>query len=413
MRDLLKSLFDRAIAAADAENVLDRYLPQDRTGKVVVVGAGKGAAKMAQAFEKHWQGEIRGLVVTRYGHGVPTRQIEVVEAAHPVPDEAGLTAARRILEMVSELDENDQVIALISGGGSALLSLPLEGVSMAEKQAVNKHLLHSGATIEEINCVRKHLSAIKGGRLAKACYPAKLLTLSISDVPGDDPCVIASGPTVADPTTVEQARAILKRYGIAGYDDKLAESVKEDDPVLHKAEYRLIATPQMSLQAAADELVKRGINCMILSDRMEGEAREMAKMQAAIVRQIIDHDQPMKAPCVLLSGGEATVTIKNRAGRGGPNGEFILSFIDQTRGLDNVTALAADTDGIDGSEDNAGAWADATSLSRMEELGLDLHDYLENNLSYDFFEKMGDLFRPGPTLTNVNDFRAIYIGEKS
>ncbi|SCA56830.1 putative hydroxypyruvate reductase [Candidatus Terasakiella magnetica] len=409
MKTLLQNAFNEAIRVADAHEVMKDYLPKERSGKVTVIGAGKGAAKMAQAFEQYWLGEINGLVITRYGHSVPTKHIEVVEAAHPVPDEAGLNGAKRIMEMVSPLGEDDLVFALISGGGSALLSLPIEGVEMAEKQAVNKALLQCGATIDEINCVRKHLSAIKGGRLAKACYPAQLMTLSISDVPGDDACVIASGPTVGDPSTTEQALDILKRYKIKGYDEKLVESIKLDDECFKNSVYELIATPQKSLQAASDFLASKGIASLILSDRIEGEACEMAKMHAAIVRQIIDHGQPINAPCVLLSGGEATVSLKNLKGRGGPNGEFMLSFLDQIRGLDNVYALAADTDGIDGSEDNAGAWVDPSSQVRMEKLGLNLHEYLENNLSYDFFEKMGDLFKPGPTLTNVNDFRVIYI----
>ncbi|WP_417798617.1 glycerate kinase type-2 family protein [Terasakiella pusilla] len=412
MRDFLTALFNEAVRLADADVVLDRHLPQDRTQKVTVIGAGKGAAKMARALENLWEGPVSGLVITRYGHNVPTRFIEVLEAAHPVPDAAGQAGAARMKEMVEGLGADDLVIALISGGGSALLSLPLDGVSLEEKQAVNKALLHSGATIDEINCVRKHLSAIKGGRLAKACYPARVLSLAISDVPGDDPSVIASGPTVADGTSVADATAILQRYGIKGYDDKLQESVKPDDPCWENMTYRLIATPQTSLQGAADLAVQQAIPAMILSDRIEGEAREVAKVHAAIVRQIQDHGQPIKPPCLLLSGGEATVTIKNPQGRGGPNAEFILALCDQLRGVHGVYALAADTDGIDGSEDNAGAWFDPTSLERMEKRGLDLHHHLDENLSYDFFKALDDLFIPGPTLTNVNDFRAIYIAPK-
>jgi glycerate 2-kinase len=411
MKKTLEDLFQVAIDAADSAKVMADYLPEDRTGNVTVIGAGKGAAKMAQAFEAAWEGDINGLVITRYGHNVPTQHIEVVEASHPVPDDAGLKGAARILKLVEPLGEDDLVIALISGGGSALLSLPVDGLEMMRKQAVNKALLHSGATIEEINCVRKHLSAIKGGRLAKAVYPAKLITLSISDVPGDDPAVIASGPTVGDGTTVDDAKAILKRYGIYGYDEFLKESVKPDDPAVAEAEYHLIATPQKSLQAVSDALAEKGISSMILSDRIEGEAREIAKMHGAIVRQIIDHGQPITAPCVLLSGGEATVTIKNPNGKGGPNGEFILSLLDQIRGLDNVYALAADTDGIDGSEDNSGAYIGPESHEKMKALGLNLHEYLDQNLSYDFFKAMDDLFIPGPTLTNVNDLRMIYIAD--
>jgi glycerate 2-kinase len=412
MRDFLKAAFDAAISAADADVVLQDYLPTDRSRKVCVIGAGKGAAKMAAAFERLWEGPIEGLVITRYGHRVPTNHIEVVEASHPVPDEAGQKAAERMMDMVSSLGEDDLVIALISGGGSALMPLPTPAITLAEKQAVNKALLNCGATIDEINCVRKHLSAIKGGRLAKACYPAQVITLSISDVPGDEPSVIASGPTVADPTTLSEAQAILKRYGIDGYSDKLEETVKSDDPCWDKSSYHLIATPQKSLQAAADYAKSQGIESLILSDRIEGEAREVAKVHAAIVRQIQDHGQPVNAPCLLLSGGEATVTIKNPKGRGGPNGEFMLSLIDQLRRVENVWALAADTDGIDGSEDNAGAWGESTSLARVEASGINLHDHMDQNLSYDFFEALGDLFKPGPTLTNVNDFRAIYVGQK-
>lgn len=409
MRTFLTDLFNEAVRLADADVVLDQYLPEDRRQKVTVIGAGKGAAKMARAFENLWEGPVRGLVITRYGHSVPTRFIEVVEAAHPVPDAAGQAGAARMMEMVQGLGEEDLVIALISGGGSALLSLPLDGVSLQEKQAVNKALLHSGATIDEINCVRKHLSAIKGGRLAKACYPARVLSLAISDVPGDDPSVIASGPTVADGTSIADATAILQRYGIAGYDDKLQESVKPDDPCWARMSYQLIATPQTSLQGAADLAAKKGIPALILSDRIEGEAREVAKVHGAIVRQIQDHAQPIQPPCVLLSGGEVTVSIKNPQGRGGPNAEFILALCDQLRGVEGVYALAADTDGIDGSEDNAGAWFDPTSLERIAQQGLNLHHHLDQNLSYDFFDRLGDLFVPGPTLTNVNDFRAIYI----
>lgn len=412
MKDLLNELFSAAIDAADVDQVIDGFLPADRTKPVTVIGAGKGAAKMARAFENHWEGPVSGLVITRYEHAVPTKFIEVVEASHPVPDDAGRIAAQRMLDLVSGLGDGDLVVALISGGGSALLSLPCEGVSGQDKQDVNRALLQSGATIEEMNCVRKHLSAIKGGRLARACHPAKLLTLSISDVPGDDPSVIASGPTVPDPTTVDQAREILQRYQIEGYSDRLQETVKPDDACFDRLDYQLIATPQRSLEAAAKVLRQKGIASMILSDRIEGEATEVAKVHGAIVRQIQDHGQPIKPPCVLLSGGEATVTIKNKEGRGGPNAEFLLSFLNQTRELKNVYALAADTDGIDGSEDNAGAWVDPTSAERMQAAGLNLHHHLDNNLSYDFFEALGDIFRPGPTLTNVNDFRAIYVGEK-
>jgi hydroxypyruvate reductase len=409
MKEMLKQAFNAAIAAADPDLVLERYLPSDRSAKVTVVGAGKSAAKMAAAFEKAWQGPIQGLVVTRYGHKVPTTSIEVVEAAHPLPDGAGIKGAQRILDMVTGLGADDLVIALISGGGSALLSLPVAGVSMEQKQAVNKSLLHSGATIAEINCVRKHLSMIKGGHLAKACFPARVLSFAISDVVGDDPSVIASGPTVGDGTTCGQARDILKRYNIKGYDDLLMESVKPDDPCFTNTVYKLIATPQKSLQAARDFLANNGIDSVILSDRIEGEAREIAKVHAAIAHQIANYGQPGLAPCVLLSGGELTVTVRNPAGCGGPNTEFLLSLLQHIDGLENLYALAADTDGIDGSEDNAGAWIDPTSRQRAFDKGLRTMDYLDNNQAYRFFFEMDDLFVSGPTLTNVNDFRAIYI----
>lgn len=415
-RVLLQELFDVALKAADPDFVLEQYLPADRSGKLIVVGAGKGAAKMARALERSWQGDVSGIVITRYGHAIACDFIEVIEASHPVPDEAGKIGAERILDLVSGLDENDQVICLISGGGSALLSLPAAGISMGQKQALNKALLHSGASIEEMNCVRKHLSAIKGGRLAEAVFPAKLLSLAISDVPGDDPSVIASGPTVVDETTCEQALNILKRYNVQ-IDENISDALKSGQmetvkKLNSKNEFHLIATPQLSLQAAADYLEKQGIACMILSDRIEGEAREIAKMHSAIVRQIQDHHQPIAPPCILLSGGETTVTIKGKNGKGGPNAEFLLSFLEQVRDLKGVYAFAADTDGIDGSEDNAGAFVDPTSHGRAKMQGLKPSHYLEENQSYDFFKKLDDLFIPGPTLTNVNDIRAIYIKEK-
>jgi len=409
MKELLQGAFDAAIRAADADIILDDDLPEDRSRAVTVIGAGKGAAKMAAAFERHWDGPVRGLVVTRYGHGVATKQIEVVEAAHPVPDQAGIEAARRMLDLVRPLGAGDLVVALISGGGSALLSLPVDGVTIEQKQTLNKALLESGASIDEMNCVRKHVSAIKGGRLAQACYPAQLLTLAISDVAGDDPAVIASGPTVGDPSTCEEAQSILQRYAITGYDALLQESIKPDAACVIQNDYRLIATPQKSLKAAQTYVQERGIKAYILSDRIEGEAREIAKMHAAIVQQIISYGEPFERPCVLLSGGEATVSIKNKNGCGGPNGEFILSLLDQLQGVKGVYALAADTDGIDGSEDNAGVWFDPGSYARMQAKGLKAQRYLDDNRSYAFFKQIGDLFVPGPTLTNVNDFRAIYI----
>jgi len=415
-KEVLKQAFDAAVLAADPAEILVDYLPKDRTGKVTVIGAGKGAARMAAAFERAWEGEVTGLVITRYGHFEPCKHIEVIEASHPVPDEAGLKGAQRILDLVKDLGENDQVIALISGGGSALLSLPAPGLLMEDKQAVNKALLKSGASINEINSVRKHLSAIKGGRLAKACAPASLLTLAISDVPGDQAAVIASGPTVADPSTRQQALEIIERYKIylppsmrQWLENQACETVKPDDECFVNQQYSLIATPQKSLEAAAHYLSENNINNLILSDRIEGESREIAKMHAAIARQCQTYGQPIKPPCVILSGGETTVTLRGESGCGGPNAEFVLSFMQDTAGLLGVYLLSADTDGIDGTEDNAGAWLDPSSYERAMDRGLNLSDYLESNRSYDFFKSLEDLFVPGPTKTNVNDFRAILV----
>ena len=415
-QSLLRELFAAAIDAAHPRQVLADHLPADRSGRVIVIGAGKAAAAMAEVIEREWQGEVCGLVVTRYGHGAECRKIEVVEAAHPVPDDAGERVARRVLELVSNLAESDRVIFLLSGGGSSLLALPAEGISLADKQAINKALLRSGASIGEMNCVRKHLSAIKGGRLAKACWPASVYTYAISDVPGDEATVIASGPTVADPTTSAQALAILARYQIeipanvrAWLQDPRSETVKPGDPVLSRSHFQLIATPQQSLQAAAARAEAAGFATLILGD-LEGEAREVAKVHAGIARQVVLHGQPLKAPCVILSGGETTVTVRGN-GRGGRNAEFLLSLCHSLKGLPGVYALAGDTDGIDGSEDNAGALMTPDSHGQATRLGLSASDELDDNNGYGYFAALDQLIVSGPTRTNVNDFRAILILE--
>ncbi|MFC4863580.1 glycerate kinase type-2 family protein [Pseudomonas sp. MAHUQ-62] len=412
----LRDLFATAIAAAHPRQVLADHLPADRSGRVIVIGAGKAAAAMAEVIEQEWRGEISGLVVTRYGHGANCKKIEVVEAAHPVPDAAGLETAKRVLELVSNLNESDRVIFLLSGGGSSLLALPAEGLTLKDKQAINKALLRSGASISEMNCVRKHLSAIKGGRLAKACWPATVYTYAISDVPGDEATVIASGPTVADPTTSAEALAILARYEIdvprhvhAWLQDPRSETVKPGDPCLSRSHFQLIATPQQSLDAAAEKVRAAGLTPLILGD-LEGESREVAKVHAGIARQVVLHGQPIKPPCVILSGGETTVTVRG-SGRGGRNAEFLLSLTNALKGLPGVYALAGDTDGIDGSEDNAGAIMTPCSYARAARQDLSASDELDNNNGYGYFAALGDLIVTEPTRTNVNDFRAILILE--
>ncbi len=408
-------MFDAAIAAALPEKSLPAYLPKPPKGRTIVVGCGKAAASMAKAVEDHWNGEISGLVVTRYGHNAPTRKIEVVEAAHPVPDLAGREAAERILKMVQGLSADDLVLFLVSGGGSALLALPAPGLTLTDKQAINKALLKSGANIAEMNCVRKHLSAVKGGRLAAACAPAKVVTLAISDIPGDDPAVIASGPTVADPTTFADALAILDKYRIT---EPLAvvnhlraateETPKPGDPRLARTELHMVATPQMSLEAAAEVARKAGVTPVILGDAIEGESREVALVHAGIARQVKRRGQPAKAPCVLLSGGETTVTVRGR-GRGGRNAEFLLALSVALNAESGISALAGDTDGVDGTEDNAGAVLTPDSLARAAARNLDAKAMLADNDGYSFFSGLGDLIITGPTLTNVNDFRAILV----
>ena len=414
-RSFLRRLFDAAIAAADPAKLVPRHLPAEPRGRTIVVGAGKASAAMARAFEQHWTGELSGLVVTRYGYSASCKRIEIVEAAHPVPDARGEQAARRMLELVRGLTEEDLVVALISGGGSALLSAPADGLSLADKQAVNRALLASGASIDEINCVRKHLSAIKGGRLAVAAYPARVVALLISDVPGDDPAVIASGPTVADPTTTADARAILAKYGItpppavkSHLKSAGDETPKPGDARLARAEIHLIATPQASLMAAAEVAKSAGVPPLVLSDSIEGESREVARVFAGIARQVRKYGQPIPAPCVLLSGGETTVTVRGK-GRGGRNVEFLLALALALRGQPQTWAIAGDTDGVDGAEEIAGAIITPDTLDRAARRGVRAADSLADNDGHGFFESLGDQVVTGPTLTNVNDFRAVLI----
>jgi glycerate 2-kinase len=414
-RELLQQMFAAAIAAAQPEHCLPAHLPPAGGGRLLVIGAGKGAAAMARAVEDHWPGPLDGLVVTRYGYAVSCQRIEIVEAAHPVPDAAGLAAAQRILALAQKVDSGDTVLCLISGGGSALLALPRDGITLADKQAVNRALLMSGASIGEMNCVRRHLSAIKGGRLAAAFHPATVITLAISDVPGDKPSDIASGPTVGDATTCADALAIVRRYGVElppNVRDVLesgrGESVKPDDLRLASADFSLIATPQMALEAAAAVARDAGFATHILGDSIEGEARDVAKVMAAIVKQIVSRGQPFSAPCVLLSGGETTVTVRGN-GRGGRNVEFLLALGIALNGQARVYALAGDTDGVDGQEEIAGAILAPDTLQRAWAKNIRPRDALDNNDGHGFFQALGDAVVTGPTLTNVNDFRAIVI----
>jgi glycerate 2-kinase len=413
-RKILRDMFDAAVAAASPSVCVPPHLPQPPKGRTIVVGAGKAAASMAAAVEANWKGPLEGLVVTRYEHGSPTSRIEVIEASHPVPDAAGREAAARILKTVEGLTKDDLVLALISGGGSALMALPADGVTLEEKQAVNKALLKSGATISEMNCVRKHLSAIKGGRLARAAYPARVVALMISDVPNDDLSVIASGPTVPDPTTRDDALAVIAKYKIEASPAVLkhlqsptCETPKPGDPVFDNVQNILIATPQGSLDAAAAVAKRAGFTPLILGD-LEGESRDVALVHAGIARQIARHGQPMEPPVAIISGGETTVTVRGK-GRGGRDAEFLLGLMLALEGFGGVSGIACDTDGIDGSEDNAGAIMTADSFERATKQGVELKAYFANNDAYTAFEKLGDLLVTGPTRTNVNDFRAILV----
>lgn len=405
----LRGLFRAAVAAADPALAVPKFLPPKPTGRVVVVGAGKASAKMAQAVETEW-GPCEGLVVVPYGSALPTQGIEIVEARHPVPDASGEAAAARILKMVSDLKDGDLALCLISGGGSALLAAPGEGISLQDKQAVNKALLACGAAIEEMNCLRKHLSRVKGGRLTVAAWPARTITLTISDVPGDDPATIASGPTVADPTTAGDARNIAARYhldlsdAVAAYlQTPAAETPDPAHPAFAAAQCHMISTPQHALLAAAEAARAEGVTPLILGDALEGEARELGIVMAGVARAALNHGNPVKGPAVLLSGGETTVTVRSTPGRGGRNSEFLLSF--GLHAPEGISAIACDTDGIDGSQDNAGAlWV--PRIAAHKSLG---RNYLDRHDSYSFFEKSGGLVMSGPTHTNVNDFRAIYV----
>ncbi len=408
-------MFDAAIASAQPALCIPPHLPEPPRGRLIVVGAGKASAAMAQVVERNWPGPLSGLVVTRHGYAVPCERIEILEAAHPVPDAAGMQAAQRMLELVGALREEDLVLCLFSGGGSALLPLPAAGLTLEHKQFVNRALLASGATISEINCVRRHLSGIKGGRLAAACYPARVLTLLISDVPGDRPIDIASGPTVADPTTCADALTIIHRYGIelpAAVLDVLesgrGESVLPGDMRLAHSEVRIVATPQMALEAAAREAAAAGIAPYIIGDAIEGEARDVGKVFAGMALQVAERSQPFAAPCVLLSGGETTVTVRG-SGRGGRNVEYLLSLAIALDGHAGIYGLAGDTDGVDGQEEIAGGCIGPDSLARAWSLGIRPKDMLANNDAHSFFTALGESVITGPTLTNVNDFRAILI----
>jgi hydroxypyruvate reductase len=408
-------MFHAAIASAQPAVCVPAHLPAPPRGRLIVVGAGKASAAMAQAVEHHWPGPLSGLVVTRYGYGVPCSRIEIVEAAHPVPDVAGMRAAERMLALVQGLSPDDLVLCLISGGGSALLPLPAPGLTLELKQTLGRALLASGATIGEFNCVRRHLSSIKGGRLGAACHPARVLTLLMSDVPGDRPTDIASGPTVADPTTCEDALNILRRYAIDVpppvrdlLESGRGESVKPGDARLAGAETRMIATPQMALEAAAALAGSAGYPPHILGDAIEGEASDVGTVFAGIATQVADRSQPFRAPCVLLSGGETTVTVRG-TGRGGRNVEFLLSLAVALEGHARIFGIAGDTDGVDGQDEIAGALIAPDTLARAWSLGLRPKDVLANNDAHTFFQTLGDSVITGPTLTNVNDFRAILI----
>lgn len=413
--DCLHDIMNAALAAVDPAQLVPEYLPDPPTGRTIVIGAGKASARMAKAVEDHWKHDLTGLVVTRYGHQEVCERIEVVEAAHPVPDQAGLDVARRMLALVSGLTADDLVICLVSGGGSALLSLPLDGITKEEKRQINRDLLKSGATIAEMNCVRRHLSAVKGGRLAAACFPARVYTLVISDVPGDDPSVVASGPTCPDWSTPRDAVAILTRYGIAVsaralavLGDPAAAGPTPDDPRLSRNEVVVIATAADALRAAETAARNLGIRSINLGGAIEGEAAVVARDQASMVRELLQRGGVKAERLLILSGGETTVTVKG-TGRGGRNAEFLLALAVALNGMPDVYALAIDTDGIDGTETNAGAVVMPDTLSRARALRLDSRAMLMNNDGYTFFEKIGDLVVTGPTKTNVNDFRAILI----
>lgn len=414
--NVLLKLFESAVNAALPMQNIERFLPQKTSGRTVVIGAGKASAAMAVAVEAHWEEKLTGLVVVPHGPCPMPKHIEICHANHPVPDDGSQQAATRMLSLVGNLNENDQVICLISGGGSSLLSLPGDGISLADKRAVNEALLKSGAAIDEMNCVRKHLSGIKGGRLAAAAYPAKMVTLAISDVPGDDLSIIASGPTVPDNTTRAEALAIIQRYGLdlshrvmALLNNEAADTPSSTDQRLSNIESHLVSNPQQSLEAAAELARQLGFTTVILGDAIEGEAREVGKVLAGIAKQVDRHDQPIKKPAIVLSGGETTVTLRKKGGKGGRNAEFLLGFAQATQGCSNIFALAADTDGIDGSEDNAGVLWSPQIEAQAQKQSLSIASYLDNNDAWSYFNAADALLMSGPTNTNVNDFRAILI----
>jgi len=414
-RALLRELFEVAIESADPSRLVAGALPERPAGRTIIVGAGKAAAAMASAVEAAWAGELHGLVITRYGHATATRAIEVVEAGHPVPDAAGMQGAGRIAALVGDLSVGDLVLGLFSGGGSALLALPPSAITLEDLQAVCRALLTSGANIEEMNCVRKHLSQLQGGRLAALCHPARIVALLVSDVPGDDPATIASGPMVADPSSCLDALRVLDRYGLQVphrvrnfLTGGREETIKPGDLRLARVELHVIASAKMALEAAAQRARARGLEVLILGDSLEGEARELGAAHAALASQIVRGGRPLQRPCLVLSGGETTVTVRH-AGRGGRNGEYLLGAMLALDGLPGVFALAADTDGIDGTEHNAGAVVGPDSLARARAQGLDARACLDANDSYGLFAALGDLVVTGPTRTNVNDFRALLI----
>jgi len=415
-KDFLRSLFDASVAAANPMLCVPPFLPKAPRGKTVVIGAGKASAAMARAVEDNWEENLSGIVVTRYGFSVPCKRIEIIEASHPVPDAAGQAAAARIVQLCKSLGSDDLCIAVISGGASAVLTYPAFGITLENKQELNRLLLRSGANIVEMNCIRKHLSEIKGGRLAQAIAPAKVVTLLISDVPGDIPGVIGSGPTVPDDTTFADALALIKKYSINPPKVIMEHLLKGEnetptvgDPIFDNTEMFMVGKPQASIDAAANIAKAAGVRPIVLGDDIEGEARDVAQKHAEMALNIIETHENSNGPCVILSGGETTVSIKGKGGRGGPNGEYALAMALTLKGNKHVYALSCDTDGIDGSEDNAGAMISPDTLERGKIISLDAELFLEHNDSYGFFEKAGGLVMTGPTCTNVNDFRAILI----
>ncbi|MDH4988076.1 glycerate kinase [Aminobacter anthyllidis] len=414
-RHFLTSIFEAAVAAADPELTIRRHLPEKPKGRTIVIGAGKGSAQMAAAFEKAWDGPLEGVVVTRYGFAAPCERIKIVEASHPVPDANGLEAAKLLLQTVSGLTEDDLVVALVSGGGSALLPSPAGTLTLADEIAVNEALLASGAPISAMNTIRKHISGIKGGRLAAAAWPARVVSLVVSDIPGDNPALVASGPTVPDEATRADALRLIETYRIAlpanvmaHINSPAADAPSPSDPRFARNEVHVIASAAVSLDAAAEAARKQGVETVILSDAIEGEAREVGGVHAAIAREVAVRNRPFNKPVLILSGGETTVTLRTK-GKGGRNSEFLLAFAIGIDGIAGIDALAADTDGIDGSEDNAGAFADASTVARMHASGVDAKAMLAGNNAWTAFNSVGDLFVPGPTGTNVNDLRAILV----